>query len=73
MDNSNSTNPDRFCKIALDMGFIDEKQYREALVDQVSNDTASRLRPQRLIGEVLLEKGWLTNKQVELVLERLRS
>ena len=65
--------PNKFCKVAMEMGFINEKQYGEALVEQVSNDTASRLRPQRLIGEVLLEKGWLTNKQVELVLAKLRD
>ncbi len=58
----------RFCQIAVNMGFITEKQLREALNEQIANDPSNRLRPHRLVGEILLEKGWLTNKQIDMVL-----
>jgi hypothetical protein len=66
-------NTRRFCQIAVDMGFITEEQKKEALYEQISNDPSTRLRPQRLVGEILLKKGWLTNKQVETVLVKIQS
>ncbi len=63
----------RFCQVAVDMGFITDKQVRDSLDEQMSNDPFNRLRPHRLIGEILLKNGWLTNEQIEKVLTRLQD
>lgn len=55
------------------MGFIKDRQVRSALDEQMSNDPFNRLRPHRLIGEILLKNGWLTNSQVDQVLTRLQE
>lgn len=60
----------RFCQVALDLGFITEEQAREVLEEQVSKDRAARLRPQKMVGEIMLEKGWLTTRQIEMVLSQ---
>ncbi len=66
-------NTHRFCEVAVNMGFITESQLREALDEQIDNEPSNRLRPHRLVGEILLEKGWLTNKQIEMVLAKLQK
>ena len=63
----------RFCQVAVDMGFITDKQVKDSLDEQRSNDPFNRLRPHRLIGEILLKNGWLTNEQIEQVLIRLQN
>jgi hypothetical protein len=61
----------RFGQIATDMGFVTSEQVREALDEQMSNTLSARLRPRRLIGEILFEKGWMTLKQIEMVLAEI--
>lgn len=61
----------RFCQVAVDLGFITKEQVKIALDEQISNDPYNRLRPHRLIGEILLRNGWLTNEQIDHVLNRL--
>jgi hypothetical protein len=61
----------RFGEIAVKKELISEHQLREALDEQMSNDPAARLRPHRLIGEILLEKGWMTFEQILVVLKEL--
>ena len=63
----------RFCQVAVDMGFITDKQVKDSLDEQMSNDPLNRLRPHRLIGEILLKNGWLTNEQIDIVLTRLQD
>jgi hypothetical protein len=63
----------RFCEIAVDIGFIDEEQVRDSLEEQIANDPANKLRSHRLIGEILLKNGWLTNEQIDLVLAKLKN
>ncbi len=63
----------RFCQVAVDMGYISAQQVTAALDEQISNDPSSRLRPHRLIGEILLSNGWLTNEQTEMVLDKLQE
>ena len=63
----------RFCQVAVDLGFITEGQVKIALDEQISNDPSNRLRPHRLIGEILLRNGWLTNEQIEQVLKKLQG
>jgi hypothetical protein len=61
----------RFGQIAQEMGFVTAEQVREALDEQLSNSLSARLRPRRLIGEILFEKGWMTLKQIETVLSEI--
>ncbi len=59
----------RFGKIAVDMGFVTEKQLDEALDEQADDDLSSN--PHRLIGSILLENGWMTKEQIDMVLNEL--
>ncbi len=59
----------RFGKIAVDMGFVTAKQLDEALSEQADDDLSSN--PHRLIGSILLENGWMTKEQIDMVLNEL--
>ncbi len=59
----------RFGKIAVDMGFITAKQLKVALVEQVEDNIFNR--PHRLIGSILFEHGWITKKQIDIVVYEL--
>lgn len=59
----------RFGMLAVEMGFVSVEQVREAMGEQVDDDFAKR--PHRLLGVILVEKGWMTRREVDLVLERL--
>ncbi len=59
----------RFGQIAVDMGFVTTEQVKEALAEQLNDDIANRRY--RLIGEIIFMKGWLTIKEIEIVLNEL--
>ena len=59
----------RFGKIAVDMGFVTEKQLNKALAEQVYEDLSNKLH--RSIGKILLENGWITDEQIYIVLNGL--
>jgi hypothetical protein len=61
----------RFGQIATAMGFVTSEQVREALDEQMSIALSARLRPRKLIGEILFEKGWMSLKQIETVLAEI--
>ncbi len=61
----------RFGQIAINMGFVNEGQVNEALAKQIAFNSSTRLRPQKLIGEILFENGWITFDQIEKVLEEI--
>ncbi len=69
----NKTPSKKYChpfgNIAVDMGFITEKQLREAITEQVEDDYFNKSH--RLIGKILLENGWMTNKQIDIVSNEL--
>ncbi|MCK5426241.1 MAG: hypothetical protein KAJ34_00985 [Thermodesulfovibrionia bacterium] len=56
----------RFGKIAADMGFVTAEQVKEALTEQFNDDTSDKRH--RLIGEIMLMKGWMNTKQIDEVL-----
>jgi hypothetical protein len=59
----------RFGKVAVDMGFVTIKQLNIALAEQVEeNYFKGQHRP---IGSILFEHGWITNKQIDIVLDIL--
>ena len=59
----------QFAKIAIYREFVTEKQIREAFVEQIEGNSSKK--PYRLIGNILLENGWITNKQIDIVLNEL--
>jgi hypothetical protein len=59
----------RFGKIAVDMGFVTAKQLNEALAEQAEDNIFNR--PHRFIGSILFEHGWITDKQIDIVLYKL--
>ena len=61
----------KFGQIAVRMGFISDDQVQAALREQIMLDSTSRLRPRKMIGEILFENGWMTLGQIESVLSRL--
>lgn len=63
----------RFGEVAVRKGFITRQQLREALEEQLSNKSYLRLRPRKLIGEILREQGLITSAQIEMVLEELKK
>ena len=61
----------RFGKIAILKGFITEQQLVEALDDQIDYNLMNDNH--KLIGEILLEKGWMTQDQIGIVLDNLSN
>ncbi len=59
----------RFGRIAVDMGFITAEQLKEAITEQVEDNLADK--PHRPIGKILLEHGWITKEQIDIVLKEL--
>lgn len=56
----------RFGQIAVGMGFITELQMMEAFRCQFAENLAGH--GHRLLGQILMDKGWMTSDQVEKVL-----
>ncbi len=59
----------QFGKIAVDMGFITEKQLKEAMVEEAEDSLSNR--PHRFIRRILFEHGWITKKQIDIALDIL--
>jgi hypothetical protein len=62
---------DRFGAVATEMGFVTLEQLKQVLAEQLSINSSNRLRPPMLIGEIFFEKGWMTQKQIQMVIERI--
>jgi hypothetical protein len=59
----------RFGDIAVDMGFVTAEQVKEAIAEQIDNDMNNRRH--MFIGEIMLMKGWINIKQLDIVLNEL--
>ncbi len=59
----------QFCQIAVNMGFVTEKQLNKAYVEQIEDDFCNK--PHRFIGSILLENRLMTNKEIDIVLKKL--
>ncbi len=59
----------RFGSIAYHRGYVTKEQLQQALAEQVEDNLAGR--PHRLLGAILLEKGWITPEQEKAVLEKM--
>jgi len=61
--------PSRFGVAAVKLGFITQGQLREAMLEQL--DVNFETKVHRLIGEILHEKGWMTQEQVLRTLDEI--
>ncbi len=61
----------RFGVISVKKGFVTADQLKAALVEQADDNIAER--PHRLIGRIFFEKGWMTDNQIETVLNELEQ
>lgn len=68
-EDGQAINPPRFGTLAVELGYISAEQLKTALIEQVEDDLAER--PHRLLGTILYEKGWITFRQRETILDRL--
>lgn len=59
----------RFGDTAVKKGFINEGQFKDAMLEQLEDDLNKRRH--KLIGAILFEKGWMTWQQVDIVLKEL--
>ena len=59
----------KFAIIDVRKGFITPQQAKTALGEQMDEDLAGKRH--RLVGGILLEKGWIALQQIELVLGEL--
>ncbi len=59
----------QFCQIAVNMGFVTEKQLNKAYVEQIEDYFSNK--PIRFIGKILLENRLMTNKEIYIVLKEL--
>jgi len=59
----------RFAAIAVKKGFITSKQAKMALTEQLEDDLSNK--DHRLVGTILLERGWITAQQIDIVLNEL--
>ena len=73
MDNIDKELSEKYCQrfgyITVDMEFSTAGQVKEALSEQVEDNLANR--PHRLMGRILLDKGWIKPHQIEAVLNEL--
>ncbi len=53
-----------FGKIAVKANFLTQEQLDDALAIQRDFNTISNKRPQKRIGDILLEKGWMNAEQI---------
>ena len=59
----------RFGKIAVEKGYVEVEQVKEALSEQLDDDLANR--PHRLIGRIFLDKSLMTPQQIDEVLNEV--
>ena len=56
----------RFVHIAVEKKFVTPEQVKQALQEQIEDNLTQK--PHRQLGRILLENGWMTAQQVEVVL-----
>ncbi len=61
----------RFGTIAVRLQFVTAAQVKEALTEQVDDNLSGR--EHRLLGTILFDHGWITEHQIEAVLQELKK
>ncbi len=59
----------RFAQIAVKMKYVTPEQVQLALAEQLDDNLENRSH--RLIGRILLDKGWMKPEHIEIVLNEL--
>jgi hypothetical protein len=59
----------RFGIMAIFRGYVSLMQIQQALAEQVEDNAYGR--PHRLIGRILLDKGWITEEQEKEILKEM--
>lgn len=59
----------RFAELAVKKGYVGPDKVKEAMSEQLDDDLKNR--PHRLIGRILMDRGWMSPQQVETVLNEL--
>ena len=59
----------RFGVNAVDKGFVTADQLKEALTEQAGDNLYNM--PHRLIGRIFFDKSWMTDEQIDTVLNEL--
>ena len=59
----------RFGIIAVEKGFVTADQLKEALTEQADDNLSNR--PHRLIGRIFFDRGWITDGQIDIVMNEL--
>lgn len=55
--------------LAVMLGFITLEQLKAAMNQQIDDDL--RNRPHRFLGEILLDEGWITYDELNIILDEL--
>lgn len=55
--------------IAVMLGFINVVQLKEAMSQQIDDDLNDR--PHRFLGEILLDNGWISHDEMNIILDEL--
>ena len=73
MSQNNSDSPrlhcPRFGQLAVNLGYLSAEQLKQGLSQQVDDNLAGR--PHRVLGDIFIERGWLTAGQVDEVLKEM--
>ena len=59
----------RFAELAVKKGYVDPDKAKKAMSEQVDDDLNNR--PHRLIGRIMLDRGWMSPQDIESVLVEL--
>ena len=59
----------RFAELAVKNGYVNSEQAKEAMSEQIDDDLNNR--PHRLIGRILMDRGWMSPQHIEAVLNEL--
>jgi len=57
--------------ISVSKGFVTADQLKAVLIEQADDNISGR--PHRLIGRIFFENGWMTDEQIDMVLNELES
>lgn len=55
--------------VAVMLGFITMDQLKKAISQQIDDDLYNR--PHRFLGEILLDNGWITHDELNIILDEL--
>ncbi len=68
-----ANNIPRFGQIALAKGFVTADHLKKALTEQINKDISDKSMSRRRIGEILFEKKWIRNKDIDVILREQKK